>query len=383
MRFGSSLRFLFALALHTAVLLPSALASCPAAEVLVYSPFTPVSQALYTNLTGSTDNGCWWWAICLFAQADEARKQQFSAVALVMGLIPLTLKDLAWPERRIIVVSRKLSTFSDILVRALGLVPVVTDGIDQVADPRSLLAYRWVKSKARHLGVLRVVFLCLSIFGLLLTYASLAVIETYSKRSSLGCTYPIFVVSWHLVALGPAALMTLFAPGDVKNGDLQGTVTLSPTDAEEGGAGTAPEEEETPNNRTRGPIAGEAVADLSLAGGSSSASTIQIHKPARHDPNTVNRRKSDGLLPPHSTLQRGPKKTVNDQIKMEGSSAIQGRGMVWPIQFTWAVYYITGTLIYSSIMAVTVIELFVWVVASISAAFMSKAVGVAICTFYE
>ena len=45
----------------------------------------------------------------MFEAAGESRKQQFAAIALVMGLIPLTLKDVAWPERRIIYVTKRLN----------------------------------------------------------------------------------------------------------------------------------------------------------------------------------------------------------------------------------------------------------------------------------
>lgn len=58
--------------------------------------------------------------------AGESRKQQFAATALVMGLIPLTLKDIAWPEKRLIYVTKRLNWFVGVLVWALGLVPLKT-----------------------------------------------------------------------------------------------------------------------------------------------------------------------------------------------------------------------------------------------------------------
>ena len=45
-------------------------------------------------------------------------------------------------------------------------------------------------------------------------------------------------------------------------------------------------------------------------------------------------------------------------------SAVQRGKEEWWIQFIWAVYYAAGTLVFSSIMAVTVIELVVWVILS-------------------
>jgi hypothetical protein len=49
----------------------------------------------------------------------------------------------------------------------------------------------------------------------------------------------------------------------------------------------------------------------------------------------------------------------------------------------WAVYYVAGTLAYSSIMAVTVIELLVWVVVSFSVAVTTKILALFICTLFE
>lgn len=49
----------------------------------------------------------------------------------------------------------------------------------------------------------------LSTVGLANAYCVLANVEICSKRSCLGCVYPIFVVSWHLAALLPAAIHTL------------------------------------------------------------------------------------------------------------------------------------------------------------------------------
>ena len=54
----------------------------------------------------------------------------------------------------------------------------------------------------------------------------------------------------------------------------------------------------------------------------------------------------------------------------EETSAVQGGDEIWLVQLIWAVYYIAGTLVYTSVMAVTVVELAVWV--ALSAAFTAS-----------
>lgn len=120
--------------------------ACPPGPDIVYSPFVPVSQSSYLNWTGGTNNGCWWWAICVLSEADEPRKLQFASVALVMGLIPLTLKDLAWPERRIVAVSRDLPAVADTFVRALGIVPTVVGPAAAKHAFSSSRMYHWAYS---------------------------------------------------------------------------------------------------------------------------------------------------------------------------------------------------------------------------------------------
>jgi hypothetical protein len=64
---------------------------------------------------------------------------------------------------------------------------------------------------------------------------------------------------------------------------------------------------------------------------------------------------------------------------------IYGRGMVWIVPLGWTIYYVAGTLrlYYSSIMAVTVVELVIWGVLSATAAFISKVLPLFICTLCE
>ena len=187
---------------------PRSLAAiCPVETNLIYSPFTPFDQAEYTALNNATDNACWWWAICLLSSADAARVQQFTAASLVMGLVPITLKDIAWPERRIISISHELPRPLEVLVRAPGAVPSTDTFTPEKHDISSMTLYGWTLKLPRK----RFIFLlAVSAFGLLLTYGSLAVIEVYSKRSSLGCPYPIFILTWNLLAIFPAALETAF-----------------------------------------------------------------------------------------------------------------------------------------------------------------------------
>ena len=55
----------------------------------------------------------------------------------------------------------------------------------------------------------------------------------------------------------------------------------------------------------------------------------------------------------------------------------------WWIAFTWAVYYAAGTLVFSSIMAVTVIELVVWVILSCYTVAASRLLAVRLCSDWK
>lgn len=167
--------------------------TCPAASELVYSPFRPFSQSEYFAYTNRTDNACWWWIICLLSIADEARQKQFDATSLVMGLVPLLLKDIAWPERRLVSVSCHLPKHTEMIVRALGIVPSVdASSSTEKRAISSTSLYRRVKRLSCKCSVLLV---AISASSLVLAYTTLAVIEIYSKRSSLGCPYPIFILT--------------------------------------------------------------------------------------------------------------------------------------------------------------------------------------------
>jgi hypothetical protein len=64
------------------------------------------------------------------------------------------------------------------------------------------------------------------------------------------------------------------------------------------------------------------------------------------------------------------------------SESVPGREEGWFVQFIWAVYYTAGTLIFSSIMLVTVIELFVWLVAASAVTAASKMFGYKLCGYW-
>ncbi|EEH33857.1 hypothetical protein PAAG_04906 [Paracoccidioides lutzii Pb01] len=259
---------------------------CPPAENIVYSPFKP----WFYFYRGSSQL-CWQTSICTLQLADEARKQQFGATALIMGLIPLTLKDVAWPERRIALVSAPLPFAAAVLVRALGLEPAVEGELESDQVQRYMqwmqgylfanVGTRWRLSTTLRVGT--------SFLILLLSYGMLAVVEIYSKRSSLGCVYPVFTLTWCIVGIFPAIIHALFA---------------------------------------------------------------------------IRRRRCKGGSDPVST----------------GSvSAIQGAEEAWPVQLAWGVYYIAGTLVFTSIMAVTVAELAVWVFVQALVTATSKIFALYIC----
>ena len=321
------------------------MSQCPPPSQIVYSPFEHVSQAAYTNYTGRTGNGaCWWWAICVFEGADEARKQQFAATSLVMGLVPLTLKDIAWPERRVVVVSRELPRLVEVIIRALGVVPSIVNGSTSEAEQQSTSSstrlYKWTKRLSRK-GIVGLI--ALNVFALAVVYTALAIMEVYSKRSSLGCPYPIFILTWYLCAIFPAAVETIFR--------------------------------QVPQSSRTSPIV--VGKGLSAVNGASHSSNLA--HPAK------GATASGVQLPTTNVEQRVPDKVVSQGrgIPTEDMSPVQGRGKPWLVQLLWAVYYIAGTLVYSSIMAVTVIELFVWVVISCATTAVSKLLAFFLCMALE
>lgn len=248
-------------------------------QEIVYSPFKPYFHAF----PASDVQKCWLWASCTLTLADPSRQQQFGATALVMGLIAPTFKDIAWPGRRKIQMSKQLPFFYEVAVRALGLEPQL-DGAEKARR-------EWKGSSLAKLGrPMPMAWAAAMCLPLLITGGGLALTEIYSKRASLGCVYPVFVLTWFILALLPAGVHTICS-----------------------------------RIRTRN------------EGRNAQHKSASFHE---EDPS--------------------PK----------GDSAVQGGDEIWLVQLMWAIYYIAGTLVYTSIMAVTVLELAVWV--ALSAAFSAS-----------
>jgi hypothetical protein len=271
--------------------------------LLVYSPFTPYWAF---NVSQRNAEACWVVADCLFEAAGESRKQQFGATALVMGLIPPTIKDIAWPERRIVYVTKNLHWVVEMLVLALGLVPQVTG--DQKETRRLGCEGALVADWAWRNNTMRIRVLVISVFvgALGICYGSLVAMEVFSKRSALGCVVPAFIVAWHIVALIPAAIHLLFSRY---------------------GWGRKAEDRE-------------------------------------------------GLLRSQGNSDVG-------QHKEKVASAVPGASEYWPVQMAWGIYYIAGTLVFTSIMAVTVPELTVWVILGLVTAACSKILALFLCLVCE
>ena len=338
--------------LHSS-LYSTVLADCLPQDQIVYSPFKP-----WFAFSKGSSQLCWNHAICVFSESDEARKQQFAATALIMGLLPLTLKDIAWPERRIVSVSQPLPLLVEILVRALSLEPVEAVG-DTLADRRksaeswstflspTIAGWAWGLER-------RTIWLLMTAatITLFITYAALAIVEIFSKRSSLGCVYPIFVLTWYLVALLPAAIHTVLSNIRHKRQksrarrnsilNLQPSVSSSPT------------------NENRAEI--EPTKDK----GAHNTNSNEIED----SPNATAEKLAEPL--PHGNF---------NHLKI--ASAVQGANEWWLVQLIWAIYYICGTLVFTSIMAVTVIELFVWVLIGFSVTGASKLLAFFLCLSFE
>lgn len=271
--------------------------------------YTPWFRS-WTNVTsgpGGSDEAfvnnmaCWWYADCIYSLAPETRKQQYSAIAIVMALIPLMLKDIAWPHRRIVLSSRKKHWVTEILIRALGLNPIVP--IDQTEINEGRTFNRWV---SRLILVLLVGFL-------LLAYGMLAVMEVFSKRSSLGCPVPVFVVLWFVIALAPAAVEVAFSRF---------------RDRRRRRAPTFIGDSESGNNEALG--------------------------------ENGNKRNSPVVV----------------------SDSVQGGEQHWIAQFSWGLYYSAGGLIFTSIMLVSVVELFTWMLLAGVATAASKLLGYKLCGYW-
>jgi hypothetical protein len=204
--------------------------------------------------------------------------------------------------------------------------------------------YGWTLKLTRKRLIL---LLALSAFSLLLSYGILAVTEVYSNRSSLGCPYPIFILTWNLLAIFPAALETVFRRPARRKPALE--VVSQPNGADD-----------IEQNKQ---LSDEATDDPFISTGTSQSASEIRH---RHVAQT-------------QQLDSAPAVRKRLAIPLEDTSSVQGRGKPWLVQLVWAVYYIAGTLVYSSIMAVTVAELTVWVLTSVAVTAASKFLAFFLC----
>jgi hypothetical protein len=265
---------------------------------------------------------CWWYADCILNEAPGTRKLQFSTTALVMGLVPLILVDIAWPERRIAYVETKLGFSREVLVRALGLNPVLrTMSVEEMAGKRGF---------SKHQSMLIAVGLWLALLSCL---GILAVIELYSKRSALGCPAPVFIAVWFLVGLMPALLEVAASRWQERRRArkiLQKDSAVTRQTSHEPGA-----------------LRVEAV--------------VMSPKPAPvvvGNSTDATRGLSYGVAP---------------------ADHIPGGDKIWPVQFAWAVYYAAGTLVFTSIMLVTVVDLVKWILATCITSAVEKMVAYKLC----
>lgn len=56
--------------------------------------------------------------------------------------------------------------------------------------------------------------------GLVISFAALGLVEVYSKRSSIGCVYPMFALTWHIAALLPATIETALSDSQPLLGEV-------------------------------------------------------------------------------------------------------------------------------------------------------------------
>lgn len=276
---------------------------CPPDSQLLNAPFRP--YFVWPYLTSDINN-CWGYAECHFAAAAESRKQQWAAFVMVMGVLPITLfVDVHWPRKNLVYMRRRPSWLLEVVIRALGL-DLCEGGSEASQKNRQTQLGKWAQRarKSKHSGRPWMLFI-VSVFALLGTYAALALTEIYSKRSSIGCTYPLFVVTWYIIAVIPASIHTAtrryFLPA--RAGAAEVTDASAMIDSHKGAAVS---EEEHENTRDW-----------------------------------------------------------------------------WGIQMAWSIYYIAGTLVYSSIMVVMVPELVVWVFASCLAVFAGKMCAFLLCQLVD
>ncbi|KAH9871124.1 hypothetical protein J1614_006698 [Plenodomus biglobosus] len=310
---------------------------------MVFSPFKP-----YWKFPNRKPRDCWVVSDCIFEAAGESRKLQFAATALVMGLIPLAIKDIAWPARRLVFVTKSLPWAIEALVLSLGLIPVGTG--DKKTTRRKNrrsggLAVQTCGNKGKSIKY----YIAACLAAVILCFGMLVVMEVYSKRSALGCPVPIFIFAWHMIALVPGTLHSLFA-----NSRRRRYARRNPV---------------SPNLSQRPPTTGSIL----ISETSDNARVERPNSPAqvRHiETNDIDEDSEDGEL-----TERDRERKI--------ASAIQGANEAWPVQMAWGIYYVAGTLVFTSIMAVTVPELVIWVIVSLATAACMKILAFLLCLSFE
>jgi hypothetical protein len=181
------------------------------------------------------------------------------------------------------------------------------------------------------------------IFAVAVCYAGLALMEVFSKRSALGCPYPFSIATWHVVALIPAAVHSLFASlrRQRYQTELIRRATLQSRQDQHG------------------------ILLQNVSGTPSYQRPKRVHHTLR------------------SSGEEGDDAEEGNDRDRKIASAVQGADEDWPVQMAWGVYYIAGTLVFTSIMAVTVIELAVWVVLGFATTGCSKILAFFICLVFE
>lgn len=242
-----------------------------------------------------------------------------------MGLIPLTLRDIAWPEKRMIPVSKRPTFIVEMLVLALGLQPIVfrkggngDEDARDVAEKSSIFA-RWAWELKRRTVVLLV---ALTTVLLLVCYAGVALVEIYSKRSALACPFPVICLMWYVCGIVPGAIHACL-------------------------------------------------------------SRLRV----RWTRNWEEQRKAYRRAASNETSYDHERSALQFSQSKEGSGTSESKDQEseewWIVQLVWAIYNIAGTLVFTSIMAVTVLELFVWVVVCFAATGASKMLAYFICLAFE
>jgi hypothetical protein len=248
-----------------------------------------------------------------------------------MGLIPRTLKDTAWPKRRIVHITKPLPWFCEVLVLALGLVPsreedsTVLSTRQRSEESNGLAKRAWRLRRSTFKNVIAVLTVTM-----VACYTGLVFNKVYSKRSALGCVAPLFIAAWYVVSLLPSVIHSFFASRRRARVDKT----------------------KRSNARRNGPYDGQSIL-------------LQQHGPA-----------TLSIAAQHGTL-------VGTTRSATIISAIQGADEEWPVQMDWDIYYIAGTLVFTSIMAVTVIDLVDWVALCFALTGCSEVLAFFICLSFE